>query len=852
VYENGLLHPRKKFNRKIENYGCCSNMGCFGCCKSCSKSAVEDSDLGSVVYFKVLKSLLVWLFIMAIVNVALMGFYYSNNPFEKLTNYLDVFFRFSVGNLDSSNYFLILALINCNKYNASEIFGYHNFPNQGPPVRYLQNQTNANITYTFSFDCKEYQFLKIDNFGYTKIATNEILNQESCVSFSSSMNLYIDSTCQLTNWLEVHVDQCRTQKNCTIILDTTDLFSQCQYDRNDANIYLSYYCYDKYIHIGDYDVDRSSWAYVVSALDVFCMVGLLITLIIITRAQKNNKREFYEKNILINKYTIRISNLDIEQDKIYNYVDKLILHLQKLTGDVVTESNVQEQQFVRLETKRTIFEPKKVSVKEDPESLKGLKNIKQDKDETKGFDEIETLCHNNFIYEINFPNLGQHKLNLINLKTKLMKKIAGLKLKYYLTKKIGRMDKCKVIETEYKFSVDKVVAIDKEIETNTNEGVGTIHDIFITFINGKTAYNISKLYSISRASRCCYFLCCNYKKIKHLYFNRHWLNIEYCPDDPTNIKWRNMTYSKVKRCLLKSISTSLAVLIVLLGFGVIVAGKILQDDVNEGFNLNLNCDYVSYRIEEVTFELSSSIPPKAKVKTYCFCKHMLDTDGYFATGNYVLPNTSNNQPCSEWLNAYTKSIIITYGIIIVIPFINAILKIVVVYLTQMERNKTFSDDTKSNMGKLSISQYFNVAITIVLVNISVQEVKKWNNHFPIFTGNYTDMTPTWYLNIGGTITFAMILNIFVPHLMNMLFFLIAYLRRLFDSCNLVGYYSKRTIKETFSKMYLGPEFYLDIRYSLVVIFNIDHRFISHMSNLQCRNADINTNFIRYYSPSILG
>jgi hypothetical protein len=81
-------------------------MGCFGCCKGCKKSIAEDSDLGSVVYFKVLKSLLTWLFIMAILNAALMAFYYLNNPFEKVTDYLDVFFRFSVGNLDSSKYII--------------------------------------------------------------------------------------------------------------------------------------------------------------------------------------------------------------------------------------------------------------------------------------------------------------------------------------------------------------------------------------------------------------------------------------------------------------------------------------------------------------------------------------------------------------------------------------------------------------------------------------------------------------------------------------------------------------------------------------------------------------------------
>jgi hypothetical protein len=80
-------------------------MGCFGCCKFCAKSAAENSDLGSVVYFKILKSLLTWLFIMMILNAAIMGIHYLNNPFEQVDNYLDLFFKFSVGNLDSSKFF---------------------------------------------------------------------------------------------------------------------------------------------------------------------------------------------------------------------------------------------------------------------------------------------------------------------------------------------------------------------------------------------------------------------------------------------------------------------------------------------------------------------------------------------------------------------------------------------------------------------------------------------------------------------------------------------------------------------------------------------------------------------------
>jgi hypothetical protein len=748
-------------------------------------------------------------------------------------------------------------LVNCNNITASDLFGVREFSSAPPAAptspsqpqttsnRYLQDTTSPNqpnptqpinnniatvnltssqnTTYSFNFICQDYQFLKVDNFGFTRIATDNIQNQEKCLNFTSSLTLYTDKECQLTSWLQSKVVQCKGEHNCTLTLDTTDLRSKCNYDKNDAIVYLAYICYDKYIHIATYDIDRSIWAYIVSATDVFCMVGLIVTLIIISRAQNNNKKSFYEHNELINKYTIRINNVDIDYQNIKNEVDQLIVHIRTLTDDKVNRLNAEAEQQIKLQTKKSNIERQNANVHVELENITNNPQFQKPQQVQKLEPhvqpnvEIIKLSENNFIYEINCPNISQNILDLINKKTKLVKFSNSLKIKYYYTK-IGGADKTKLlaIEDKYKVTQDQIIDIDKQITHGQQTHAGRIHDIFITFVNSKVALNLAKMYNKSTLTRCCYILCCNYKKIKHLYFNKCWLSIQFCPDDPINIKWRNMTYSSAKRCCLKALSISLAIIILFIGFGIIILGKIIQDDVNKSFDLNLNCNLVDYNIQQVIFESSSTMPSKAKVKTFCYCKDMLDTDGYFYTMDYTLPNTTI-QPCAAWLNAYTKSSLITYGIIVVIPLINVLLKTVIIILTEVERNKTLTDDKNSNIAKLSLSQYFNVALTILLVNVSIDSVKNWNSGFPIFTGDYTDMSPTWFMNIGGTITFAMILNIVVPHIMNLFFFMLRYIRRCCESGNLVGYFSKYRTREQFASMYYSPEFRLDVRYGMVRI-----------------------------------
>ena len=158
------------------------------------------------------------------------------------------------------------------------------------------------------------------------------------------------------------------------------------------------------------------------------------------------------------------------------------------------------------------------------------------------------------------------------------------------------------IENGYRTMKSKYDILNNLLDSN-KEILEHIEDIFVSYVDPNEAYYIYRLYKRTKSNRFWVFFCCHGYKIKHLYYKNKWLDIQYCPDEPSNIKWINMTYSNTKRFFLKLLSLSIAIFLILIGFGVVIAGKYLQEELTSNFNPNINCDYVD---EDITKVISSS------------------------------------------------------------------------------------------------------------------------------------------------------------------------------------------------------------------------------------------------------
>jgi hypothetical protein len=254
-----------------------------------------------------------------------------------------------------------------------------------------------------------------------------------------------------------------------------------------------------------------------------------------------------------------------------------------------------------------------------------------------------------------------------------------------------------------------------------------------------------------------------------------------------------------------------------MSLGLVIGGKYLQQQMDKQISSDIDCSFVKFdNVTDVVSEFNNTlINNVTKIKTYCYCQDYLVKNGPLKAKDLVVDNVPL---CKTWVGLYIQSYSLNIGIIIVIPIINAILVIILRFLTDFERNKTVSVDKMSNIWKIFIMQLINTGLIILLVNSNIKNIKESMPDFPLFSGKHDDLSPQWFLEIGTTIAFSLILNVFVPHISIIIQNCLTLFKRCIDSgCGCDGNKSILNKKE-YAEMYTGPEFLIDCRYSEVFAF----------------------------------
>jgi len=179
-------------------------------------------------------------------------------------------------------------------------------------------------------------------------------------------------------------------------------------------------------------------------------------------------------------------------------------------------------------------------------------------------------------------------------------------------------------------------------------------------------------------------------------------------DSPSNILWQNVPYSNSRRFWKKLLAIVIALILIIASFGIVIGAKYAQIEINKNYNANVECSFIGYREEDVVEEfLDETIVERSKVKTFCFCRDTLLSQGIKSTENATIGDI---QPCKNWLKLYLSSQSLTIGTFIIVPIINIILDIILRLLTDTERNKTVSISAHSRMWKSFFLQLINLVI----------------------------------------------------------------------------------------------------------------------------------------------
>lgn len=130
-------------------------------------------------------------------------------------------------------------------------------------------------------------------------------------------------------------------------------------------------------------------------------------------------------------------------------------------------------------------------------------------------------------------------------------------------------------------------------------------------------------------------------------------------------------------------------------------------------------------------------------------------------------------------------------------------------LSSFEKKYTKNDATVSTFVKITILQFFNISVVILLVSFNL----KFGlfNAFGLLKGEFTDFSVDWYKQIGATLSLTMLYNCVTPHISKIIKPIQAWTIRFLDRGCKWSYKgatelrTKKVLQQDVEKLYIGEE-----------------------------------------------
>ena len=774
-------HPFNVVEGKSRKLPCCSNTGWFCGCGKCRRSKLDSLGIGMIVYFKFLKALLCGLFTICILNIFLINAYYSNNKSKNAQNYMDVFFKSTIGNIGSTLY-------NCIKIPISAL-------------------TNHN--YLIELQCGKMTLSDSIIFGVPDNQEDDKQNKENCFNYLPfNDNIKVSSMCDMSSIIHERMSLCAEgSSSCSIFIDMTLL--ECHYQPQFEYLYLSYSCYNNEVSLGykDKTVKRSDFSFIVVFIDISSMIILIMTFLVIEKCKEINNQKFMEESTFIRDFTLHLKDIHIKKTDIQQEYNDLIEHFNNI-------AKVEDPSL-------SIFQFEDICIRKQSCFGDYIHHVQENLDPKKYF-----------VYDITYPILTLGKLDSIKKFHKLQKRLnEELEKEAAKNNKLSKDSKTQKLNNEIvyeslevrKQSKDEIKIREKmekiKESVNTIDDVKEITELYITFRNYRITKFFEELYKKSKCERCHTFFCCKGDTIKHLYYKGKWLNLTFTKDEPTNIKWENLTFNQSKRCCRSCISFCFGIILMLVTLCLILFCKYYQAELTKDYNTFIDCDKVSnWKFSELVAKeySNTTLTTKEKVLTYCYCNQFSNFKNLVSGFLKDIVIENGTKPCIEFSDSFLQFTLINIGLILVIPIINAIVAELLKCLTKFQRNKTLSEDMSASMWKIFLIQFINTGLLLIFVNMKIDSVHKKIPSFPFFAGNFDDMDPEWYKNVGVVIILSMLVNIIMPHFPSLINLIFNYILRCYDSGCLCGKITHKKRKKDYFSLYTGPVFDMESRYATIL------------------------------------
>lgn len=98
--------------------------------------------------------------------------------------------------------------------------------------------------------------------------------------------------------------------------------------------------------------------------------------------------------------------------------------------------------------------------------------------------------------------------------------------------------------------------------------------------------------------------------------------------------------------------------------------------------------------------------------------------------------------CREWAEVFGRLRSLQYAAPIMVNVINSIATFVIVKTSSFIKHTTLNEETMETFKKITILQFFNISVVILLINFAVDAA--FLNKMSILNGEFDDFSVGWY------------------------------------------------------------------------------------------------------------
>lgn len=376
------------------------------------------------------------------------------------------------------------------------------------------------------------------------------------------------------------------------------------------------------------------------------------------------------------------------------------------------------------------------------------------------------------IADIVFAKEETDEFNQLAKLYQVHKKLQKLMIKAKLRRRSRQLERIKKQEARFLKDCEKYQAKQDKVKGSVN--IQKIKHAYVVFRSMDAMSYVIKAYDYTLFQRLFFklFPCCFPKRqylIQSAMFHGNWLDVNYS-GQPHEIQWQNVGVTGLGRAIRQFLVSLIAVVLILGGILGVVYMKNQAEFFKKDFKLDIECPVKVTKMQAYIDQQAAGEQRRGLM--HCFCLNALVEDpirGLLYTFNDINPQ-DRHRYCEDWFIDYAKQNLIIVGTSVLVIVFNVIICYCFELIAKLERFGTLNNETRSKFRRITVMQFINIAVILLLVNFRVEDMRELRLYGQrlVLEGDYRDFSTQWYFNIGATLCMTLFLNIFTPHVVKLL------------------------------------------------------------------------------------